>query len=422
MMLQLNFIDELRACPQVFVACSGGLDSMVLTDLLHKNGVNVHVLHCNFGLRGKDSDEDEIFINQFCESRNTPCQIKRFDTLNLKKNKEQSIQQLARDLRYAWFESVIESNSGALLCTAHHHDDDIEQVLLRLLSSGRILDLGGIAQARDYIRRPLLEVKKLDLLQYANENKLTWREDSSNAEANYTRNKIRLELIPLLKEIDPRYERALTRMAHEVKNLRVEAEVLIEQFFLNQTSREEFLMPEKFWCSQLSVFKELFLESWKNSSAGVEEIDKLLDSEPGKRVDFEDFYVLREKSAFWFGSHSLDAFARQEIDLSQGHALEETNLNQEDIAIIHKVKKSDKLLLDGLLQGAELHLPNGKTRKVKKVFNDEHWPHSSRKRAVGLFVNGNLVQLIDLQRNRELYFQVSENQSFFQINISFRHE
>jgi tRNA(Ile)-lysidine synthase len=413
MMLQLNFIDELRACPQVFVACSGGLDSMVLTDLLHKNGVNLHVLHCNFGLRGKDSDDDEIFVEQFCESRNIPCKIKRFDTLSLKKNKEQSIQQLARDLRYAWFESVIESNPGALLCTAHQHDDDIEQVLLRLLSSGRILDMGGIAHSRDYIRRPLLEVKKSDLLQYAKKNNLTWREDSSNAEVNYTRNKIRLELIPLLKEIDPRYESALSRLAHEVKNLRVEAEVLIEKFFLNQTSRKEFLVTEEFWCKQLSLFKELFLESWKNSSAGVEELDKLLDSEPGKRVDFEDFYVLREKSGFWFGRHALDEVQRREIQLSDCELIQGYQRDKANSKCIHQLKGNEKICIDALSPGAELHYSNGQTRKVKKIFNDEKWSHHRRKKASGIFVDGCLVQLVDFGERGEVFFEIENN--FYRI-------
>jgi tRNA(Ile)-lysidine synthase len=403
MMLQLNFIDELRACPKVFVACSGGLDSMVLTDFLKKNGINVHVLHCNFGLRGKDSDKDEVFVKQFCESHSIPCQIKRFDTTSFKKNKYQSIQQLARDLRYTWFESVIESNPGALLCTAHHHDDDIEQVLLRLLSSGRILDLGGIAQARDYIRRPLLELKKSVLLQYAKENNLNWREDSSNAEVNYTRNKIRLELIPLLEEIDPRYEHALSRLAHEVKQMRVEAEVLIEQFFLNQVSREEFLMPEEFWCKQLSIFKELFLESWKNSSNGVEEIDKLLDSELGKRVDFDDFYVLREKSALWFGQHTLDKIERREIKLSDFELIQE-KLNDEAFSKrIQQLQGNEKIVLDALSPGAELHYANGQTRKVKKIFNDEKWSQHRRKKAAGIFVDGRLVQLVDFSANGFLF-------------------
>jgi tRNA(Ile)-lysidine synthase len=403
-MLQLNFIDELRVCPQVFVACSGGLDSMVLTDVLHKNGVNVHVLHCNFGLRGADSNEDEIFVKQFCESLKIPCDIKRFDTLNLKKNKEQSIQQLARDLRYDWFESVVSAFPRALLCTAHHHDDDIEQVLLRLLSSGRIL--GGIAQSRDYIRRPLLNTKKLDLLRYAQENKITWREDSSNAEANYTRNKIRLEFIPLLKEIDPRYEGALSRLAKEVKQMRIEADRLLDVFFEARQTQFGVYMFEKLWTDQLSVYKELFLERWKNSSAGVEELDKLLDSEPGKRVDFEDYYVLREKSALWFGRHSLDAVKRREINLSEAQIWDGANLNEEDIPMIHQVKMDDEIVIDVLLSGAELHVSNGKNRKVKKVFNDQHWSHSSRKRATGLYVNGKLVQLLDFVVYREIYFQV----------------
>lgn len=416
MMLQLNFINELLTCPQVYVACSGGLDSIVLTDVLQKNGVNVHVLHCNFGLRGEDSNDDEICVKQFCESRKIPCDIKRFDTLNLKKNKEQSIQQLARDLRYDWFESVVSAHPRALLCTAHHHDDDIEQVLLRLLSSGRILDLGGIAQARDYIRRPLLEVKKSDLLQYATENDLIWREDSSNAEANYTRNKIRLELIPLLKEIDSRYESALSRLAQEVKNLRVEAEVLIEQFFLYQTSRKEFLMPEEFWCKQLSIFKELFLESWKNSSAGVEELDKLLDSEPGKRVDFEDFYVLREKSALWFGQHTLDVVQRREIQLSDCDLVSENQLTPESLKRVHKLIGLEKIVINDLSPGAEVHYENGQTRKVKKIFNDEKWLHHRRKKAAGIFVDGRLIQLVDYDKS-VVFFALISTGGFYKFQL-----
>ena len=313
---------------------------------------------------------------------------------------------MARDLRYDWFESVVSAFPRALLCTAHHHDDDIEQVLLRLLSSGRILDLGGIAQSRDYIRRPLLNTKKLDLLRYAQENKITWREDSSNAEANYTRNKIRLEFIPLLKEIDPRYEGALSRLAKEVKQMRIEADRLLDVFFEARQTQFGVYMFEKLWTDQLSVYKELFLERWKNSSAGVEELDKLLDSEPGKRVDFEDYYVLREKSALWFGRHSLDAVKRREINLSEAQIWDGANLNEEDIPMIHQVKMDDEIVIDVLLSGAELHVSNGKNRKVKKVFNDQHWSHSSRKRATGLYVNGKLVQLLDFVVYREIYFQV----------------
>ncbi len=416
-MLPIINFDELLSCPQVFVACSGGLDSMVLVDVLQKMKIQVRVLHCNFGLRAAESDGDEVFVRDYCETNHIPLEVKRFDVSTLKKNENHSIQQLARDLRYAWFEEVIRNYEDALLCTAHHHDDDIEQVLLRLLSSGRILDLGGIAHARDYIRRPLLEVKKADLLQYANENNVPWREDSSNAEGNYTRNKIRLELIPLLKEIDPRYERALTRLANEVKQLRSESEQLIDALFDARQPLRGFYMFEKFWTDQLHIYKELFLERWKNSAHGVFEIDKLLHAEPGKRIDFDDFYVMREMSAFWFGQHSLDEVTRREIQLSDCEILNATELDLESVEQIHQINTTDEIYVDVLPPGAEIHLPNGKIRKVKKVFNDQHWSHSSRKKAAGLYINGKLVQLLDFVSRREVFFQMSNNETVSRITF-----
>lgn len=415
-MLQLNFIDELRICSQVFVACSGGLDSIVLLDVLHKNGVRVTALHCNFGLRGSESDTDALFVKQYCEKQKISYEIKRFETNKFKKSETQSIQQLARDLRYNWFEELIQLNPGALLCTAHHHDDDMEQVMLRLLSSGRILDLGGIAQTRAYIRRPFLHLRKASLFEYAQENELVWREDSSNAEAHYTRNKIRLELIPLLREIDPRYENALTRLAHDVKQLRVEAEHLVDAFLKKENSRFEFFVPDFFWLNQLSIFKELFLERWKNSSVGAGAIDKLIKAEPGKRVDFDDFYVLREKTSFWFGQHSKDEVKRHEIQLSHCDRISDVEFELNHIEIIHNVKGNDKIVIDVLSPGAVLFLPNGKTRKIKQIFNDQQWTHCSRKKAAGVFINGKLVQVVDFIARRKIYLQCENERYLLVLN------
>jgi len=416
-MFQLHFSNELLSCSQVFVACSGGIDSMVLVDVLRKMNTSVHVLHCNFGLRGDESDDDESFVRSYCEKNKIPFQVKHFAVSKLKKNENQSIQQLARDLRYNWFDEVIHLHRGALLCTAHHHDDDLEQVLLRLLSSGRILDLGGIAYSRDFIRRPLLKLAKADLLQYAKENNISWREDLSNAETNYTRNKIRLELLPLLKEIDPRYDSALTRLANEVKQLRLEAERLTDAFFISSEFSRGYFMHEKLWIDQLSVFKELFLERWKKSSLGFEEIDKLVDSEPGKRVDFGDFYVIREKSAFWFGQHSLDEVNRQIINWQQFDSQNSEEINLEFSDFVHSIKLGDEIVIDVLISGSKLHLPNGKTRKVKKIFNDQQWLHSSRKKAAGLYINGKLVQLLDFVSRRDVFLRMQGVETLLRISL-----
>jgi tRNA(Ile)-lysidine synthase len=399
MMKNLLFLDELRAKSHVFVACSGGIDSMVLLHVLHEAGMAVHALHCNFQLRGAASDADETFVQACCEKLHIPISIKRFDTNALKKNSEQSIQQLARDLRYAWFDEVLNNHPNSLLCTAHHRDDHEEQVWLRLLASGRILDLGGILSQRETIRRPLLSISKNEILQYAVEQKITWREDSSNATSDYTRNKIRHELKPILDNIDKRNQVATLRLAEEVQKIRSQSLDIIQNHLGNTLKKGEFLVPANFWENQIYLVKELLLESWKGSNAKLEEVERFYrDAKLGSCLYLnKNYYVLREKDALWFGQQHLDDAHPTRLDWSKPHQndlYEVQHLEIQDDNVLLNLHPEDQLIIKGIGAGEKLYSSNGKSREVKKIFNDQKWMHHERKKAQGLYLNGVLIGLL----------------------------
>lgn len=188
---------------KILLAASGGLDSTVLGHLLHMLKLNFEVAHVNFGLRNSDSDEDERFVKSLASDWNTPFHNIHFETLPYALEKGISVQMAARDLRYEWFSKTCEENGIDFVFTAHHADDNLETFLIHFLRGSGLDGLCGIPERNGNIIRPLLPFSKNELEIFAKENNWPWREDASNAETKYKRNKIRHQIIPLLKEINP---------------------------------------------------------------------------------------------------------------------------------------------------------------------------------------------------------------------------
>ncbi len=187
----------------ILVACSGGVDSMVLVDVLLKLNYNISLAHCNFQLRGKESDADELFLQDFAMKHNIPFYNIKFDTKEYKQNKDVSTQMAARELRYNWFEQIRKENHYHSIAVAHHLDDQFETVLLNMTKGTGIKGLTGMQPKNGYIIRPLLEISKQEILLYAKENNIQYREDSSNATDDYQRNLIRHQVVPQLQKINP---------------------------------------------------------------------------------------------------------------------------------------------------------------------------------------------------------------------------
>ena len=187
----------------ILVASSGGVDSMVLIDVLLKLKYNISIAHCNFQLRGKESDEDELFLHDFSMKYNIPFYSIKFDTKTYKQNNDVSTQMAARELRYEWFEKIRKENHYHCIATAHHLDDQLETILLNITKGTGLKGLTGMQSKNGYIVRPFLEIFKQEILDYAKESKITFREDSSNASDDYQRNLIRHQVVPQLEKINP---------------------------------------------------------------------------------------------------------------------------------------------------------------------------------------------------------------------------
>ena len=187
------------------LACSGGLDSVVLAHLCSQCELDFSMAHCNFKLRGEESDEDEKFVQELAKKLDKSLFIKKFETLEYAHDQKVSVQMAARDLRYEWFNGLMRQKNIKTLVTAHHADDNLETFIINLSRGTGIKGLTGIPSQTRNIDRPFLPFTRIQILEFAKSSNLAWREDQSNAETKYLRNKIRHGIVPLLKELHPTF-------------------------------------------------------------------------------------------------------------------------------------------------------------------------------------------------------------------------
>ncbi|WP_247234392.1 tRNA lysidine(34) synthetase TilS [Telluribacter sp. SYSU D00476] len=191
---------------RTLLTVSGGIDSVVMVDLFSKAGLHLGIAHCNFGLRGEESEVDELFVKELAEQYGVPFYTKRFDTAAYARDRDVSTQMAARDLRYAWFEEVRRQEGYDYIATAHHSNDAIETVLLNLVRGTGLAGLRGITFRNGALIRPLLFASREQIEQYAAIHSLRWREDSSNQSTYYRRNLLRHQVVPVLRQINPSLE------------------------------------------------------------------------------------------------------------------------------------------------------------------------------------------------------------------------
>jgi len=188
---------------KLILGISGGADSVCLMHVFLELGYSFELAHCNFNLRGEESDADECFVKDLAKEHQLKVHIKQFDTLVYAAENKISTQMAARDLRYAWFEKLRIKSKAKYLAIAHHANDDVETFFINLVRGSGLKGFLGIKEKNNAIVRPLLSVSRLEIEQYLKDRGLVFREDSSNASVKYLRNKIRHELIPLLAQMNP---------------------------------------------------------------------------------------------------------------------------------------------------------------------------------------------------------------------------
>ena len=225
-----DFVHEHRLLSdteQYIVALSGGADSVALLLLLHDAGYRIHAAHCNFHLRGAESDADEAFCEQLCEQYDIPLHRAHFDTVTYARLHKVSIEMAARELRYRWFEQLRQDLPAAGICVAHHRDDLVETVLMNLIRGTGLRGLTGIQPRRGYVLRPLLCVARSEIEQYLKARGQHYVTDSTNLQADVLRNRIRLQVLPLLGELNPAVADNIQRTADNLAGAQAVLDALI---------------------------------------------------------------------------------------------------------------------------------------------------------------------------------------------------
>lgn len=281
----------------LLVACSGGLDSIVLSWLMHKLDYNIALAHCNFNLRDKESNEDEIFVAAFAKDLNIPFYVKSFDTKKVAKTNGGSIQMVARDLRYKWFNKLLADNNYDYVLTGHHADDSLETFLINLSRGTGIDGLTGIPLQNNNVIRPLLKFPRAGILAFAKANKISWREDSSNTETKYLRNQIRQKLVPELKNLNSNFLNNFLNSQEKLRNSslildntkkELQASLFVAEDNIIKISIERLQKLKPVESFLYLLFNEYGFKAWND-------ILNLLQAKSGKEVSSSTYRLVKDR-------------------------------------------------------------------------------------------------------------------------------
>ncbi len=305
----------------LWLAVSGGLDSVVLCELCQQAGFRFNIAHCNFQLRGAESDRDEAFVRQLAQQYNVPVLVNKFDTDSYAAEHKLATQEAARVLRYEWFASLIDKEAAkegaaVLLLTAHHADDDIETLLMHFFRGTGLQGLTGIPEINQRIRRPLLAFSREELEKFAKEQGLQWVEDSSNASSAYTRNYFRNELIPGLEKVFPQVKTNLRDNLLRFKETAQLYQLAVDQIkkkLIRPKGVEQHIPVKQLlgYKSRALIFE--IIREYGFTEKQIDEVIKLGKSDSGRYLDAPrgDFRLIRH--AHWFIISPVQAEQSQNI-------------------------------------------------------------------------------------------------------------
>jgi len=282
---------------KLLIAISGGIDSVVLTHVLHLLKYDISLAHCNFKLRGKESNLDEEFVKNLANEFNIDCHTISFETEIYAKNNKLSIQMAARKLRYNWFEKLLSTHKLDYILTAHHADDVLETFLINLTRSTGLDGLMGIPSINGNIVRPLLSVTREEIESYAQINTIDWREDLSNASTKYVRNKIRHQVIPILKELNPSlmdsFENTLSHLKDSQQIITESIEKIREKITTELDEVIQFNIKE---IQKLTTPKIYLFELLKGYNfTEWDDILCLLDAQSGKQIFSKTHRLIKDR-------------------------------------------------------------------------------------------------------------------------------
>lgn len=289
----------LKEAKTVLVACSGGLDSVVLAHLLSQEKIPLVLVHVNYHLRGEDSNLDEQFVRNLAKELECPIHIKQVELSQILEEQGGNLQETARVIRYEFFESLLDQHPDSILCTAHHANDQVETFFMRILRQSGIAGLSGIPQFRNRLFRPLLNIEKTQLKEYAKRHSIQWREDVSNQKNNYLRNLLRNDWLPQMETNGVAGEMSLTEAVQTltqafantkkihlkkigplVKHMKSHGRIGYNDFFALSADEQHLLLDEMGWSHDL-----------------VESILSLKEKERSKKISIDSTYFLYREQA-----------------------------------------------------------------------------------------------------------------------------
>lgn len=337
----------------ILLAVSGGIDSMILCDLFLKSNFKFAIAHCNFHLRGEESNRDERFVREYAQKNNIKIHVKEFDTYSYMKEKGKSMQVSAREMRYSWFNELLKEEGYSYIATGHHIDDSIETFFMNILRGTGIAGLHGILQKVNLVIHPLLFTGRAEIVNYQKENKLEFVEDSSNATTKYTRNKIRHELIPLVKEIAPNFDKIISK---EIERFR-ETEVVFRSVINdaktelleieNQTikisiEKLKSYVPQK-------IFMYEILSDFGFNEATINSIEDALLETSGKQFYSETHRLVKDRDYLLIVKNKPQNINQYLIDESQTSVYSPIILHLEvlkDLQYVKILKNKEVAMLD----------------------------------------------------------------------------
>ena len=411
----LSFLKESK----LLLAVSGGLDSMVLLHLCKASDFDIAVAHCNFQVRADESHQDEAFVVSQCKNLNVSLFVTRFETEAYAAAQKQSIQVVARNLRYDYFHSILINNDYDYILTAHHLNDSLETFLINFTRGTGLEGLTGIPQQNDKVVRTLLPFSKMEIEEYAQKNDITWREDSSNSTEKYQRNKYRHSVVPLLEEQNINLLQSFQNTLDYLKQAQSMVEDASELVYKKVVTEEETIKISLSKLLSLPNYKA-YLHHWlyEFGFTAWDDIYNLVTAQSGKQVLSENYILLKDRNYlilfpkknedqsvhFWIKKDQLEVKFPLKLSLCN---VNDISIVTRDTIFVDEEKLQFPLQIRKWQEG-DVFFPSGMngSKKLSKYFKDEKYSLFD-KANTWLLCSGNQIVWIIGKRQDER-FKVTE--------------
>ncbi len=358
---------------RILLAVSGGMDSIAMSSLFFDAKFHFGIAHCNFLLRGKESDADETFVKGLAKKLKVPCYINQFFTTDYAEKHGLSVQMAARELRYGWFEQLLEKEGFGYIATAHHKDDQIETFFINMMRSSGIAGFHGILPKQGKIIRPMLFASREEIEEFIKKNKLVYREDKSNQEIKYLRNKVRHALIPVLAEINPGFSNILTENIYRIREaekiFRDTIDKVRKTIVRKDKERISISIDKIKKLSPVTTYLFEFLSPFGFNYPVAKDVSEALDEEPGKQFYSPTHRLIKDRNDLIITP--LVSIKKGEIEKTEFQILENnTRLRKPLNLILKKILKNHDFQVDVSPRVANLDL-----HKITFPLTLRKWQH-----------------------------------------------